>query len=179
MNQQFNFIILRMRIEISGVKADLRKLFKLLENDVERSLKLTSFEGFIDKNSKNTWWGFNNTKWREREDYKYNNGKISNIDFLEDVLSYDFLGKYLIIKISILNCDADRHVEFVPLIYFFMGNYGDYTELKVYNSAITDRNKVIFNFEDTIVSGDTKSYLDENSWDFKKEKLLTNTKYKY
>jgi hypothetical protein len=172
-----SFILLRMEIRVSGVKADLRKLFSILEGDSTRPEKLAKFEEFIDKNRKNTWWGFNNTKWRDNEDYEYEDGLIGHVDFVGGIKSHEFDKKYLIVKVGCEGCKPKYSPHFIPLIDFFAGNYGEYVELKIYSPELGDSNKVVFNFEDVVVSGETKSLYEYSDWNFRKEKLLTNVRY--
>ena len=173
------YVLLRMRIDISGVKADLRKLFPCLESEASSQDKLVAFEEFIDKNKNHTWFGFNNSKWRDDEDHEYHDGQTGKIDIVNHVVEHNFIGKYLVVKIDTPNCKPTYSPHFVPLVYFFSGNFGEYTELKIYAPGMTDSTKVVFDYEGTIVAGTSKKFLEENDWNFRKEKLLTNVRYDY
>lgn len=166
-------LILKIWLEIPGIKKDLRKALEEVTNNsndytdtdpVSETLEKQINNTFIADMSKNNW-----------ENTLRNPCDCSSLHRLTNsIIGYDIKGKYIFIQID-TSMDNTNAIEcYVSILQTFWGWFGEFIEMKLYKD--NQLPQAMFNVEDQVVYGSLTNHVSLDEWNCKKLKLI-NVEY--
>lgn len=168
-----NCLIIKIWLEIPGIKRDLRKALEELTNcandyadtdPVSETLDKQINNTFITDLSKNNW---KNTLRNPCDCYSLQMLTTS-------IIGYDIKGKYIFIQIDTSKDHLNDIECYISILQTFWGWFGEYIEMKLYKDGLPPQ--VMFNVEDQVIFGALENHVSLEEWNCKKLKLI-NVEY--